>query len=112
YSHGTSRDSLGKTLAYSVVDAGPLGAPADVDVSINQTTGEVTLTPHAGFTGTVSLLARVIDVTSANDPANFVTQPFTLTVVAPTLSPVGNQTTNVGLPVSFTLTSNDTLGNK
>jgi cyclophilin family peptidyl-prolyl cis-trans isomerase len=107
----SSVDTLGNNVAYSVVDAATLAAPTNLDVSINQSTGEVTLTPHAGFTGTVNLLARVIDVTSANDPANFVTQPFTLTVVAPTLDPVTNQTTAVGVGKSFKLNSGDSLGN-
>jgi len=79
----SAADSLGNNVVYSVVDASTLAAPTNVDVSIDQSTGEVTLTPHAGFTGTANLLARVIDVTSANDPANFVTQPFTLTVGPP-----------------------------
>jgi cyclophilin family peptidyl-prolyl cis-trans isomerase len=79
----SSVNSLGNNVVYSVVDASTLAAPTSVDVNIDQSTGEVTLTPHAGFTGTVSLLARVIDVTSANDPANFVTRPFTLTVGPP-----------------------------
>jgi cyclophilin family peptidyl-prolyl cis-trans isomerase len=106
-----STDGLGNGVAYSVVDASTLAAPDHVTVGIDQATGQVTITPEPGFSGSLNLLARVIDVTSPNVPENYTTQAFTLNVVAPSLDPVGDQTSAVGSSVNFTLTSNDSLGN-
>ena len=55
----TSTDLSGGGVAYAVVDPTTFGTPANVTVSINQSTGQVTLTPATGFTGTISLLAGV-----------------------------------------------------
>src|SRR5262249_9624027 len=97
----SSTDSLGDQVSYSVVDATTLGAPTSFDVSIDQGTGNVTLTPHSGFTGAENLLARVIAVDSPDEPANYTTQPFTSAVIA--LNPVGIQGAAEGAPVTFTL---------
>ena len=90
-------------IFYSVVDANTLAAPANVDVVINQATGQVTLTPHDGFRGTWNLLARVRDIDSPDVAANYTTRAFNLNVV--TLDTLSDQTTQLGTPVTFTLTT-------
>ncbi len=97
----TATDSLGNNLAYSVVDATTLTAPTDVDVAIDQATGQVTLTPHAGFQGTENLLAGARDINSPDVQTNYTTQSFALNVVA--LDPVSEQLTSPGVPISVTL---------
>ena len=47
------------TVAYKIVDQSTFALPANVTVSINQATGQITLTPAAGFVGTVNLRAGV-----------------------------------------------------
>jgi cyclophilin family peptidyl-prolyl cis-trans isomerase len=104
-------NTSGRELTYEVV--APNGsAPTNVTVNVNAATGQVTLTPAAGFTGTVNLLARVKLKTPTSDTSNFDTQAFTLTVNAstatqPTLNAVSNQTTTVGTPATLTLSSNN-----
>ncbi len=71
----------GATLEYQIVDPTTGAAPANVTIgAINPTTGQVTLTPAAGFTGSISLLAEVAGTNSANTSPD--TEPFTLTVNA------------------------------
>ena len=107
----TSTDTAGAGVVYNVVDPVTLTTPTDVDVTIDPTTGQATLTPLAGFTGTINLLAEVRSKTSPDDPTNYSTQAFTLTVnPPPTLGSVSNLTTVVGAPVHFTLTSTDPAG--
>ncbi len=101
-------ESLGANLVYSVVDASSLAAPTDVDVSIDQATGQVTLSPHSGFSGTVNLLARVRDSSSADEPENYTTQSFALNVI--TLNPVANHVTGQNEPLSFTLATTPAAG--
>ncbi len=105
--HGT--DGAGDGVAYSIVDATTLAAPEHVTVNIDQITGAVTLTPEAGFSGTLDLLARAIGANSPNVPANYVTQPFTLTVAA--LNPVASQTAAVGAPIDLALTTSPSASN-
>ncbi len=60
-------------------------APSSVSVAINQGTGQVTLTPVAGFTGTVSLLVGVWDNITrngTNPTSEYDTQKITLTVTS------------------------------
>ena len=66
----TSTDP-GAGVVYKVVDPVTFGAPANATVSINQTTGQVTLTPNAGFTGTINLLAEVRSSTADDVQANY-----------------------------------------
>jgi hypothetical protein len=111
----TSTDSAGVGVAYEVVDAATLAAPTNATVSIDQTTGQVTVTPNAGFTGTLNLLAGVRQANAPDEQANYDTQTFSITVnsdavVTPTLGPISDQTTVAGTPVSFTLTSTDSIG--
>ncbi len=72
---------------YTVVDPVSFGAPANVTISINQQTGQVTLTPAAGFTGTINLLAGVRAQSAADAQANYDTQAFTLTVTTVPAAP-------------------------
>ena len=46
-------------MTYKIFDPTTHAAPTNVTISINQSTGQVTLTPAAGFTGTLHLLAGV-----------------------------------------------------
>ena len=81
----TAHDVQGDGVVYKVVDPATLAAPANADVSIDQATGEVALTPHADFRGTLNLLAEGGDPNSPDDPANYTTQAFQWNVVGPTL---------------------------
>lgn len=103
-------DPIGDDLVYKIVDANTLAAPDHVAVSIDST-GHVTLTPDAGFSGTVNLKAEVRSVDSPDVQANYVvTQAFALNVVAPTLNAVENQLTDLGQPLSITLSGNNSAG--
>jgi cyclophilin family peptidyl-prolyl cis-trans isomerase len=104
----TNRES-GDTITFGVGTPGTSStagdiqnAPAQVTVSINQATGQVTLTPIAGFIGSVDLLAGVWDNqvrrgTSVTD--EYDTQKFTLTVTA------GATATTTALGTSLTATT-------
>lgn len=68
-----------------VRDANFSGPPANVTVSVDQTTRKVTLTPNAGFTGTVAFKIGVRDQIDRSgggldSAANFDTDAYTLTV--------------------------------
>jgi cyclophilin family peptidyl-prolyl cis-trans isomerase len=80
-------DLEGDALTLRVGSPGNLDAtPANISVSINNTTKRITITPNAGFTGTVELLIGVRDQTNRsgtpnlNAASNFDTQQITLTV--------------------------------
>ncbi len=79
----TSTDPENAGVAYTIVTPN-FSAPQNVTVSINQSTGQVTLTPATGFTGTISLLAGVRASSAADKYSNYDTQEFTLTVEIPT----------------------------
>jgi cyclophilin family peptidyl-prolyl cis-trans isomerase len=103
----TSTDPQSKGVTYSVVDASTKAAPTDATVSINQTTGVVTLTPTTGFAGTEDLLAEVVataggggDTSAAAD-----SQQFTLTV---TPTPATQLVVTTQPPSS--VSANDTFG--
>ena len=49
-------------------------------ININQSTGQVTLTPTGTFTGTINLLAEVRSAAADDVQANYTTQAFKLTV--------------------------------
>ena len=106
----TATDTEGDSLTYKVLDAGFAGSPANVSVVVNAATGVVTLTPAAGFFGTVTLRAGVRDnvdrVGGGLEAAgNYDTQRFTLTVaprVSLTASPVNPKP---GESVTFTATA-------
>ena len=75
------------SLTYTVTDPNNFGsAPANVTVSIDQANHIATVTPNAGFSGTVNLLVGVRDQTDRsggfglNSRSNFDTQQITLTV--------------------------------
>jgi cyclophilin family peptidyl-prolyl cis-trans isomerase len=57
-----------------------LGTPANVTVSIDQASRTVTLTPAAGFTGVINLLAGVRASGASELASNYDTEAFTLTV--------------------------------
>ncbi len=106
----TATDTEGDSLTYKVLDAAFAGDPAGVSVTVNAATGVTTLTPAAGFFGTISLKAGVrdnVDRTGAGLDAasNFDTQLFTLTVaprVSLTASSISPMT---GDKVTFTATA-------
>ena len=106
----TSTDTLTNGVVYSVVDASTLVAPTNADVSIAAGTGQVTVTPHAGFHSTLVLLARVRNANSPDVAQNYTTQSFSVNVVAPLLGAVSDQSTTKGTAVNLTLTSTDSLG--
>ncbi len=76
----TSTDFSNVGVAYTVVNPTTFQAPFGVTVNIDQATGVVTLTPDAGFSGTVNLLAGVRPQSSSDTKANYDTQAFTLTI--------------------------------
>jgi hypothetical protein len=103
--------------------------PANVNVTLDQVTRQVTLTPAAGFTGAINMLVGVRDgtrrVDSNGDGAinalddidargNFDTQRVTLTVRPagalngiPSLSVAATHATTVDQPVEFVVTGLD-----
>ena len=87
----TSTDPSEGGVFYSIVDAATGAAPANVQISITQSTGQVTLTPASGFTGAINLLARVRATNAQDAAANYDTQAFTFTVSTST-SPLERST--------------------
>ena len=93
----TSTDLAGAGVTYFVVDSTTGNAPTNATVTIDQASGQVTVTPNAGFSGPIDLLAAVRSVNATNDISNFDTQHFTVTVLPPpTLGPVTDLTTTSG----------------
>src|SRR5262249_15609996 len=84
------------------------GTTANAAINVNPTTGQVTITPAAGFTGTINLLAGVRASSATDTALNYDTEAFTLTVVA--LNTVSNQSTDVGASATFTLAPNPSGG--
>ncbi len=76
----TSTDLSAGGVFYKIVDPTSFGTPSNVTVSIDQATGQVTLTPAAGFTGTINLVAGVHASSATDTSDNYDTQAFTLTV--------------------------------
>jgi len=75
----TSTDISGRGVFYKITTPS-FGTPTDVTVHIDQATGHVTLTPAAGFSGTINLLAAVRAANAADLQSIYDTQAFTLTV--------------------------------
>ncbi|HEY2761302.1 MAG TPA: Ig-like domain-containing protein, partial [Pirellulales bacterium] len=96
-------DPIGNGLVYKVVDAVTGVAPEHATVVVDQATGHVTVTPDAGFVGTLNLLAEARDVDSPEDPISYVTQAVDVHVVA--LQPVTDQQTGMGAPITINLSS-------
>lgn len=72
---------------------------ANATVSINQTTKQVTITPNAGFTGTIVFKVGVRATSEADTAANYDTQSVTLTVnAAPTTPGTGPFTVQGSIP--------------
>jgi cyclophilin family peptidyl-prolyl cis-trans isomerase len=78
----TSTSPSGGGITYKVASASNFSTPANVTVSINQSTGVVTLTPAANFTGTINLLAGVRATSATDVQNNYDTEAFSLTVTA------------------------------
>jgi cyclophilin family peptidyl-prolyl cis-trans isomerase len=99
------------TLTYIVTDPNHFGAsPPNVNVNVNQVTGAVTLTPAAGFSGPVSLLAGVSSAGSPTAQAQFDTQTLTMYVNAGTLSPSALPTDTIGAAYNQTITASGMAG--
>jgi cyclophilin family peptidyl-prolyl cis-trans isomerase len=113
----TDRD--GDQLTYAVGSASDITtAPSNVTVGIDQSTGRVTLTPAAGFTGAINLTVGVRDQTPRaqnsftgaalplDSKDNFDTQKITLTVTPPAQTTVtltaSKTSVGAGRPVLFT----------
>ncbi len=107
----TGTNPSGGGIVYSIVDPVTKLAPAHVAISINQVTGLATLTPEAGFGGTINLLARVRDVGSADVPENYVTQTFSLLADQVTVNPIRNVQVPGGKSVLIPLNGTDAAGN-
>ncbi len=88
----TSVSGAATTIAVRSNGSGFTGSPSNVTVSINQATGQVTLTPAAGFTGTIEFKIGV-RVTSQTDQADsYDTQLVRLTVTAANPTPADPNT--------------------
>lgn len=94
----TGTDLENDTLTFIVRDADPLNfnsSPSNISVTIDQATGNVTLTPDAGFSGTVDILVGVRDGTarggtpppSLDAQSQFDTEVITLTVIGVNQAP-------------------------
>lgn len=114
----TATDLENDALTFAVRDANAAGfsnPPSNVSVSINQATGEVTITPNAGFSGTVQMRVGVRDDTARGgaalgDLSQFDTEVITLTVADVNLQPeaFGDTVTfSPGQPVTIQLTGDD-----
>ncbi|HEY2786030.1 MAG TPA: peptidylprolyl isomerase [Fimbriiglobus sp.] len=99
------------TPASATAAADISNAPASVTVSINQATGQVTLTPVTGFTGSVDLLLGVWDnqVRRGNSLTDeYDTQKITLSVTAgptATTTMLATSLSSIGLGRSVLLTA-------
>jgi cyclophilin family peptidyl-prolyl cis-trans isomerase len=123
-------DLEGDALVYVVRDATNFAnLPANVTVSLDQTTRQVTLTPTGGFTGAINMLVGVRDGTRRTDSngdgtinaldnidarGNFDTQRVTLTVRPagtpngiPSLTVAATHATTVDQPLEFVVTGID-----
>ncbi len=103
------------SLTYIVTDPNNFGGtPANVTVSVNQSTGVATVTPTSGFTGTVQLLVGVRDQTARNGQpltaqSQYDTHLITLTVEAnngstqaPLINPLALPSIADGTTLTFT----------
>lgn len=86
----TGTDLQNDPLTFVVKDPTSFAAPANVQVAINGS--QVTVTPNAGFTGNVTLLAGVRDQVARNqapldDRSQFNTHTFMLTVTPSAATP-------------------------
>jgi cyclophilin family peptidyl-prolyl cis-trans isomerase len=103
----TSTNVSGGAITYKVADAANFGTPANATISINQATGQVTLTPEVGFTGTINLLAGVRATSAADLQANYDTHAFSVTVTSTTGAP----TTPTGVAVDSSSNTGAFAGN-
>jgi cyclophilin family peptidyl-prolyl cis-trans isomerase len=83
----TSVSGAATTVVVRSGGAGFVGTPANVTVSVNQGTKQVTITPNAGFTGTVEFKIGVRQTNQADSEANYDTQLVRLTVTAASQTP-------------------------
>src|SRR5262249_18612558 len=83
--------------------------PIHATVDVDHDHGMVTVVPDPGFVGTINVIVGV-RASAANGSVfdNYDVQTFTVTVSdRPTLDPVADQITGVGVADSFTLSSTD-----
>jgi cyclophilin family peptidyl-prolyl cis-trans isomerase len=111
----TSVSGAATTIAVRAGGAGFSGSPANATVSINQATRQVTITPNAGFTGTVEFKVGVRQTSQPDDANNYDTQLARLTVTAATTPTPTDPNTGAftvtgsapGLPAAVTVTNAD-----
>ncbi|HMO87146.1 MAG TPA: peptidylprolyl isomerase, partial [Lacipirellulaceae bacterium] len=106
----TATHLSGGDVHFSIVAAATLEPPANVQIVVDQQTGEATLTPMPGFVGTIELLARVRAADAADEADSYDTQAFTLTARGAVIDEVADQTTSMGESITLTLTSVDHVG--
>jgi cyclophilin family peptidyl-prolyl cis-trans isomerase len=102
----SATDPTGNGIVYAIVDGTTFGAPAHVTIHYSDPTGSALITPEAGFTGTLHLVALARDAQSPNVLSSYVGQQFDLTVAAVTLATIPNQTI-LGTSTSFLLGTTD-----
>ncbi len=108
-----STDPENAGVAYTILSATSDAAPQNVTVSINQATGQVTLTPKTGFTGTIALLAGVRASSAADKFANYDTNAFVLTVEVPSsTSAVAGADAELDLSQAYNVTGIEADGTK
>ncbi|HEX4612986.1 MAG TPA: peptidylprolyl isomerase [Urbifossiella sp.] len=109
-------DINGDPVTIAVKDTTFATAPPNVTVSIDQTTGKVTITPNAGFTGTVQFKVGVRETSATDTASNYDTQLVTLTVTAantpvtptnPTTGPFTATGSAPGTPAMVTVLNSD-----
>lgn len=79
----TAQDRDGGGVTYVVKNVDFTGDPTNLSYSINQATGVVTLTPLAGFAGTIQFKVGVRQSSAADTPSSYAAQLVTMTVTAP-----------------------------
>ena len=83
----TSVSGGATTIVVRSGGSGFTGTPANVTVSVNQGTNQVTITPNAGFTGTTEFKVGVRQTNQTDTEANYDTQLVRLTVTPATSTP-------------------------
>ncbi len=99
----TSVSGAATTIVVRSSASGFTGTPANVTVTVNQATRQITVTPNAGFTGTTEFKIGVRQTDQTDTEANYDTQLVRLTVNA-TTTPISPPTPTDPLAGPFTAT--------
>src|SRR5262249_2765744 len=100
----TSTDLSGAGVYY---DAAITSNPANGTLTVDHTTGAITVTPNADFVGDIQVIVGIQD---AARTVNYDTQQISVHVVQPGLTAIADKSIARGLSSSFTLSATDPVG--